>query len=360
MSSYSNPKLTIVIPTYNEAENIKVLVERLVDVLESNDINDFEVLVVDDNSPDGTCSIVKQISSRDQRIKCVLRVDEKGLASAVVEGFRHAKGSYIVVMDADLQHPPEIVPKLVRVLEEKGADLAVASRYVKGGGVAGWSRIRLLMSRLGTIGVKLLVDETCKTTDPLAGFFAVRKDKLSIEKFRPRGFKILIEILVQHPDLRVVDVPYVFQRRYAGQSKLGADVILDFLKQAWRFYPSFRVNISGLLGVFLYFIAVLYLTGIGRSLLGSLYVGAFMGFTGSLMAGVFLLNRVPPKDKLAWQVVGGIISAILSPIISYALYVYLGIPLVSCIFLSVFLIFISRKIVAGRNPTLLESVRHLS
>ena len=85
-----------------------------------------------------------------------------------------------------------------------------------------------------------------------------------------------------------------------------------------------------------------------------------MWFTGSLIAGVFLLNRVPPKDKLARQVVGGIISAILSPIISYALYVYLGIPLVSCIFLSVFLIFISRKIVAGRNPTLLESVRHLS
>ena len=359
MSSYSNPKLTIVIPTYNEAENIKILVERLVDVLETNGINDFEVLVVDDNSPDETCSIVKQISRKDQRIKCILRVDEKGLASAVVEGFRHAKGSYIVVMDADLQHPPEIVPKLVRFLEEKGADVAVASRYVKGGGVAGWSRIRLLMSRLGTIGVKLLVDETCKTSDPLAGFFAVRKDKLSIDKIRPRGFKILIEILVRHPNLRVIDVPYLFQRRYAGHSKLGADVILDFLKQAWRFYSSFRANISGLLGVIIYIITVLYLTGIGQPLLGSFYVGAFIGFIGSLIASVLLSYRILLKDKLARQIVGGVISAILSPIISYAIYVYLGIPLVSCIFLSVFLIFISRKIIACVNPTLLENVRGL-
>ncbi len=359
MSSYSNPKLTIVIPTYNEAENIKILVERLVDVLETNGINDFEVLVVDDNSPDETCSIVKQISRKDQRIKCILRVDEKGLASAVVEGFRHAKGSYIVVMDADLQHPPEIVPKLVRFLEEKGADVAVASRYVKGGGVAGWSRIRLLMSRLGTIGVKLLVDETCKTTDPLAGFFAVRKDKLNIDKIRPRGFKILIEILVRHPNLRVIDVPYLFQRRYAGHSKLGADVILDFLKQAWRFYSSFRANISGLLGVIIYIITVLYLTGIGQPLLGSFYVGAFIGFIGSLIASVLLSYRILLKDKLARQIVGGVISAILSPIISYAIYVYLGIPLVSCIFLSVFLIFISRKIIACVNPTLLENVRGL-
>ena len=345
MSSYSNPKLSIVVPTYNEAENIKVLVERLVNVLESNDINDFEVLVVDDNSPDGTCSIVKQISSRDQRIKCILRVDEKGLASAVVEGFRHAKGSYVVVMDADLQHPPEIVPKLVRVLEEREADIAVASRYVKGGGVAGWSKIRLLMSRLGTIGVKLLVDETCKTTDPLAGFFAVRKEKLNIEKLRPRGFKILIEILVQHPDLRVIDVPYVFQRRYSGESKLGADVILDFLRQAWEFYPSFRINISGLLGLFIYIIITLYLLGVGVSVLRSLYAGSMLGFIGTLIVSIILLNRTHAWNKLAKHIVSRLLSAILSPMISFVLYIYLGVPLILSIFLSTLLTFITRRII---------------
>ena len=345
MSSYSNPKLSIVVPTYNEAENIKVLIERLVDVLESNDINDFEILVVDDNSPDGTCSIVKQISSRDQRIKCILRVDEKGLASAVVEGFRHAKGSYVVVMDADLQHPPEIVPKLVRVLEEREADIAVASRYVKGGGVAGWSKIRLLMSRLGTIGVKLLVDETCKTTDPLAGFFAVRKEKLNIEKLRPRGFKILIEILVQHPDLRVIDVPYVFQRRYSGESKLGADVILDFLRQAWEFYPSFRINISGLLGLFIYIIITLYLLGVGVSVLRSLYAGSMLGFIGTLIVSIILLNRMHAWNKLAKHIVSRLLSAILSPMISFALYIYLGVPLILSIFLSTLLTFITRRII---------------
>ena len=345
MSSNSNPKLTVVIPTFNEAENIKILVERLVDELESKGIQDFEILVVDDNSPDGTCSIVKQVSSRDQRIKCILRVDEKGLASAVVEGFRHAKGSYVVVMDADLQHPPEIVPKLVRVLEEKGADIAVASRYIKGGGVAGWSRLRLLMSRLGTIGVKLLVDETCKTTDPLAGFFAVRKDKLNIEKLRPRGFKILIEILVQHPDLRVIDVPYVFQRRYSGESKLGADVILDFLKQAWKSYPSFRINVSGLLGLFIYIITTLYLTRIGASVLRSLYAGSMLGFIGSLIASIILIYRRREKNKLARHIVSRLLSAILSPIISFVLYIYLGVPLILSIFLSTFLIFITRRII---------------
>jgi len=245
------PRVSVIIPTYNERENIRVLIPRLVRVLEDAGL-DYEIIVVDDDSPDGTCDEVERISQElrgGDRIRCIRRRGERGLASAVVEGFRRARGEIAVVMDADLQHPPELVPRLVEAVEA-GADIAVASRYMEGGGVEGWSRVRLLLSKLATRISWFLVPETKSTSDPMSGFFAVRLSKIDLSKLEPRGFKILVEILARsrHQCLKVVDVPYVFKKRHSGESKLGMRVALDFLLHAWKISPMPRFALVGLMG----------------------------------------------------------------------------------------------------------------
>jgi len=241
-------RVSVIIPTYNERENVRVLVPRLARVLEEAGL-DYEIIVVDDDSPDGTCEEVERLAREmgGDRVRCVRRRGERGLASAVVEGFRRARGDVAVVMDADLQHPPEVVPRLVEAVY-RGADVAVASRYMRGGGVEGWSRTRLVLSKLATRVSHVLVPETRKTSDPMSGFFAVRLSSIDLSRLRPRGFKILVEILARHPCLKVVDVPYVFKRRHSGESKLGLGVAVEFLAQAWEASPMPRFALVGLAG----------------------------------------------------------------------------------------------------------------
>ncbi len=278
-----DPRLSIIIPTYNEAGNIVVLLDRIKSTLESAGFNNYEVIVVDDNSPDGTCRVVRKYGERDPRIQCMLRVNERGLSSAVVEGFKRARGEVLVVMDADLQHPPEVIPRLVEAIGN-GADIAVASRYTRGGGVAGWSSIRLFMSKTATIGVKILVREGRKTSDPLSGFFAVRRDSIIIDSLKPRGFKILLEILARHPCLKVVDVPFTFQRRHSGESKLGAGVVMDFLKQAWEISPMPRFLIVGASGVFVN----LFMMWLILLLTNSVDVASLAGIEASILSNYTL------------------------------------------------------------------------
>ncbi len=347
MNSYSDPKVSIIIPTYNEAENIEILIKKLVNVLESINVG-FEILVVDDNSPDGTCSIVKQISRRDPRIKCILRINEKGLASAVVEGLRQAKGSYIVVMDADLQHPPEVVPRLLKTIDE-GADLAVASRYAEGGGVEGWSKTRLIMSRVGTILVSLLIDEASKTTDPLSGFFAVRRDKIIIDSLKPKGFKILLEILVRHKNLRVVDVPYVFSTRYRGMSKLDAGVITDFLRVAWASYLSFKIHLLGLIGIVLYFMFVGLFLIVGINAIKSLLLGAITGSAISFLLLFYFLRGEEDRGKYIRRFVSGFalsVGFIVS--LSSLVFIYTGLYVMVCMLVSCIILFLIKIIISKK------------
>ena len=278
-----DPRVSIIVPTYEEAGNIGELLDGIRRVMESSGIRDYEVIVVDDDSPDGTCEIVRSYGRRDPRVKCILRREERGLSSAVVEGFRRASGEYLVVMDADLQHPPEVIPRLIEALD-RGADVAVASRYAKGGGVEKWSRVRLFMSRIGTIGVKVLVREGRKTSDPLSGFFAVRRNAIRLESLKPRGFKILLEILARHPCLRVVDVPYVFGRRHSGRSKLGFGVVVDFLGQAWEISPMPRFLIVGATGV----VVNLLVMWLFLALTGSVDAASIAGIEASILSNYAL------------------------------------------------------------------------
>jgi dolichol-phosphate mannosyltransferase len=217
-----------VIPTLNERPNIEPLYRRLTRALESSGISCYEILFVDDGSVDGTREVIESLRARDGRVRLLARNGERGLASAILAGLKAARGRYAVVMDADLQHPPEDVPRLVSALE-RGYDVAVGSRYARGGGVEGWSRLRLIISLGATILAWILVPETRRTRDPMSGFFALRLASLRLPDKPPPGFKLLLEILRLNPQARVADVPYVFRRRAGGESKLGAKAIAEYL-----------------------------------------------------------------------------------------------------------------------------------
>ncbi len=238
-------------PTYNEAENLMILIPRLIEVLEREGFHNFEILVVDDDSPDGTCLIAREFANKDRRVRCLLRKRNKGLATAILRGIAWARGKYVVVMDADLQHPPEVVPRLVRKAIESGADVVVATRYSKNGGVEGWSRLRLLMSKTAIFVSKILVPGTRHTTDPMSGFFLVKKSLVNPESMNPRGYKILMEILEKSPIRKIEEVPYVFRNRAHGKSKLGMKTIFDFLIHALTLSPVARFATIGALGAIL-------------------------------------------------------------------------------------------------------------
>ncbi|MEN3000051.1 MAG: glycosyltransferase [Acidilobaceae archaeon] len=237
-------KLTVVIPTYNEAENVPRLISALRGALSGVD---YELLFVDDDSPDGTWKIVQEESQRDPRVRLLRRVGKRGLGSAIVEGMKAARGEFIAVMDADFQHPPEVLPLMLREAE-RGADVVVGSRYARGGGVRGWSSLRRIISLGASALAYLLLGEVRKTSDPVSGFFLLRRG-LSMEGVEGRGYKVLLELLVANPRARVAEVPYVFSGRAAGESKLGAKDIAQYALQVLSLSRSFRFALVGASGV---------------------------------------------------------------------------------------------------------------
>ncbi len=219
--------ISIVLPTYNEAANVKLMIPLLSKILSSRGII-HEIVVVDDDSPDGTAEVAKALSV-EYPVKVIVRRGVRGLASAVIRGFKETSCSYVVVMDADLQHPPHVVPRIFNALL-RGCDIVVASRYARGGGVEGWGKLRLVESRAATSLAYMLIRESRRTTDPMSGFFGCRKEAVVV-KGAARGFKILLEILHANPQAKVCDVPYLFRARMHGKSKLGLNTILDYLAQ---------------------------------------------------------------------------------------------------------------------------------
>ncbi len=239
-------RVSVVVPTYNEAENLPVLVERLDAALRGSGLS-YEVVVVDDDSPDGTWRVAEELARRGYPVRVIRRVGRRGLGSAIVEGLRASRGDYIVVMDADLQHPPEEVPRLVRVAEETGADVVVATRYSRGGGVEGWSRARLLVSRAAGLLAHLLLPEAKRTSDPMSGFWLVRRSLAERVSLEGRSWKVLLELLVKAPDARVAEHGYVFRSRHAGRSKLGPRAMLDYVLDLLRL-SEYRVVKFALVG----------------------------------------------------------------------------------------------------------------
>ncbi|GAC1496763.1 MAG: hypothetical protein NVS1B1_14390 [Candidatus Limnocylindrales bacterium] len=214
--------ISIVIPTYNEAGSLPTLVQRLGSALGGRE---WELIVVDDGSPDGTADIAAAMAPR-LPVRVVRRAGKLGLASAVLDGFRAANGEVLVCMDADLSHPPEVVPHLVDALTD-GADLAVGSRYVAGGGVEDWPLRRRIVSRVACLMGNALVP----VRDATSGFFALRRSVIDGVHLNPIGFKIGFEVIARGRYHAVVEVPYTFRDREHGSSKFGRREIAQYVQQ---------------------------------------------------------------------------------------------------------------------------------
>lgn len=217
--------LSLVIPTYCERNNVGSLIERIQTVLSKIR---YEIIVVDDNSPDGTWQFVGGLSEKDSRIRLVKRVSERGLSSAVLEGFRHSRGEVLGVMDADHSHDPALLPKMVESIENGGADCVVGSRRIAGGGVGKWSWHRKLSSNFATFLARCLTGVDIQ--DPMSGFFCLTRETWhkSSSLLKPRGYKILLELLVKGKPKKVMELPYVFVDRKQDYSKMSLGVLLAF------------------------------------------------------------------------------------------------------------------------------------
>ena len=230
-------QVSIIIPTYNESENIIKILDSIGENLPSN--MPTEAIVVDDNSPDGTTGLVEDYikkikDSVSYSVKIIQRKTKSGLSSAVINGIEKSNGKTVVVMDSDFSHPPNMIPKMVNELTNSEYDIVIASRYLKDGGIEGWTRKRKMISKAGTKIAKsgLKISET----DPMSGFFAFKKEIIKGIKFDAIGYKILLEMLVKTKGAKIKEIPYTFVNRQVGSSKLGSSTIVDYLKAVWKLY----------------------------------------------------------------------------------------------------------------------------
>ncbi len=232
-----NAQVSIIIPTYNESQNIVNILKSIREILPKNILT--QTIVVDDNSPDGTGKIVEDYINNVKKIAghtidLIHRSAKNGLSSAILNGVSHANGDTIVVMDSDFSHPPQIIPKMIEALKQSHCDIVVASRYVRGGAIHGWSLKRKLLSKIATKIAKKGLG--VKADDPMSGFFAFKRNILSGLKFDAIGYKILLEILVKARGVNVKEIPYTFTDRKYGDSKLGISTILDYIKSVCKLY----------------------------------------------------------------------------------------------------------------------------
>lgn len=221
--------VTVVVPTYNERPNLTPLATRLFAAV---DPAHCELLIVDDNSPDGTAACAAELAPRFP-IRCLVRQDARGLATAVIHGLAHATGDYVAVMDADLSHPPESLPDLLGALADPAVQMAVGSRFVAGGCVdLHWP----LHRRLNSLAGRLLARPLTPVRDMMSGFFVVRRRELQLARLDPIGYKIALELIVRHRWTNIVELPITFADRAAGQTKLDVAEQLRYLRHLTRLY----------------------------------------------------------------------------------------------------------------------------
>jgi len=307
--NHKNPQISIIIPTYNESQNILNVLKSIGDIIPKNIF--AQAIVIDDNSPDGTGKIVEDYLKNVKKIAgytidIIHRKTKNGLSSAILNGIQYATGDTIVVMDSDLSHPPQIIPKMIDALKQYQCDLVIASRYVSGGKILGWNKKRQLMSKTATIIAKKGLG--VKIKDPMSGFFAFKKNIINGLNFDALGYKILLEILVKTRGIDVKEIPYTFQDRKFGSSKINFRIITDYIKSVLKLYkygktaekqerrPSvkffskaarfFTVGTSGL--AVNYLISLLFADGISNLW----YIHATsIGIVASMTTN-FLLNKV--------------------------------------------------------------------
>jgi dolichol-phosphate mannosyltransferase len=291
------PIISVVVPTFNERDNVTTLYRRLEAAFK--DVP-WEVVFVDDNSPDETWQVVRGLSQADRRVRCLRRVGRRGLSGACIEGILAASAPYAAVIDADLQHDETRLPKMLTLLQDGAADLVVGSRYVEGGSAASFNKQRAGASAFATeIAQRLLKVEIA---DPMSGFFMIRRDRFEeiAPKLSTQGFKILLDIIASAEGrLRTVEIPYTFGSRLHGESKLDSMVALDFLGLVLAKLTHDTVSLRFLLfamiggiGLFVH-LATLFL---GLEVLDLRFavaqaLGAFVAMTSNFILNNFLTYR---------------------------------------------------------------------
>ena len=270
-------ELSVVIPTYNEAENLPILISRLGAVLEGID---YELVVVDDDSPDQTWKIAQRLGNEDKRIKVIRRQDARGLSSAVVTGMASSNGKVISVMDADMQHDEAILPQMYRAVAEGKYDICVGSREAPGGDYGDWSKSRRFVSYTAKAMAYLALSTPIK--DPMSGYFAISHEYFdrTIDRINPSGFKILLEFVTRGDKPRVEEIGYRFRNRVYGETKLNAAVAVEYLlalidlRFGWlipnRFVKFGMVGVSGSMVNFLGFAVA---SSLGISVPASVFIG---------------------------------------------------------------------------------------
>lgn len=266
----AGPILSIVVPTFKEAGNVRTLVDRIGAALEGVD---WEVIFVDDDSPDGTADAVRALARQDPRVRCLQRLGRRGLSSACVEGLLASSAPYLAVMDADLQHDERILPTMLGILRAGEADIAIGSRNVEGGSIGNFAEDRAKISRIATRLSRAVTK--VPVTDPMSGYFMLTSRLLhsTVRDLSATGFKILLDLLGSAPaDVRVREVPYRFGERLAGESKLDTKAVWDYLvmlldKTVGRFVPTRFIVFSlvGLAGVAVHMAVLATLFASGRT-----------------------------------------------------------------------------------------------
>jgi dolichol-phosphate mannosyltransferase len=234
--NHTQPTLALIIPTLREAENIGTVLDHVRSILDPLAIS-YEILVVDDDSRDGTEEIVTAIALEDPRVRLLLRKGERGLSGAILYGWRQTGAAILGVMDADQQHPPELVPALLAAILD-GKDLAIGSRYIEGGCLGRWNPARKFLSAAAVWATFPIQHAGMRAKDPMTGFFLVRRECVDGIRFQPSGFKLLLEILVRGHIHSVQELPLNFGLRRSGASKANFKVGWDYAKLLARLYAE--------------------------------------------------------------------------------------------------------------------------
>lgn len=286
-------ELSIIVPTYNEKENISELLSRIASCLAGQS---WEVIFVDDDSPDGTADLVRALAQDDRHIRCIQRINRRGLSSACIEGMLASSAPYLAVMDADLQHDERLLRNMLETLQEGECDLVVASRYSAGGGVGDWDPVRTWISRLATRLSRIVL--RVSLSDPMSGFFMIRRSVFlgRVRQLSGVGFKILLDVISSSSQpLHLKELPYTFRSRQFGESKLDGQVGWEYLlmlldKLLGQFIPVglLAFALVGGLGMVVHLLTLAFLfEGMKISFLNSQIVAAFIAMTFN-----FALNNV--------------------------------------------------------------------
>jgi dolichol-phosphate mannosyltransferase len=308
----SVPEVTIVVPTFNERDNVSPLLELIGAALA--EIR-WEIIFVDDDSPDGTATAVRELAQRDPRVRCIQRIGRRGLSTACIEGILASSSPFVAVMDADLQHDERLLPHMLEVLTNGACDLVVGSRYVAGGGLGDWDDRRAGISGFATRLSRIV----CKTdiADPMSGFFMLRREVFegSVRRLSGQGFKILLDLLASSPgQIRLKELPYQFRQRRHGTSKLDTLV-------AWEFGMLLADKLVGhLVPVRFALFAFIGTIGLGVHLavLRAALAAPALGFAGAqavatlvaMTSNFFLNNLFTYRDQRlrGWRLLRGMLS----------------------------------------------------